>query len=267
MSDACDTCSDTVNRNLNDDCSCNVGFYDAGVAACATCNEVCKTCSSASTCDSCFTDNNRTLVNGQCVCGSGFYQFIDMSNVVTCAPCNDECEECSGPTLCEECDANKNRILGYDEIGHKTCYCISGYIALPNGDCKEADCTADPFCQECDTARNTTICIGCIASTHRVLTIPQYVCECKEGYYESNGECLPCSSGCAKCSNATTCDRCAVSANDNSDGTCLCPSSYFFAIEPIRFCKRCNDFCLNCTNFDSCDLCLPSFTATTNGAC
>ncbi len=75
----CSACSD-VNRKLDQNCDCAPGLYDDGTSKCKTCNPICKTCSSATTCTSCFTENNRALVNGQCLCASGFYQIINANN-------------------------------------------------------------------------------------------------------------------------------------------------------------------------------------------
>lgn len=263
----CSACADPLRRKLDQNCDCPAGFFDDGSSTCKTCNSLCKTCTNSTSCTSCFSENNRTLVNGQCVCASGFYQVVNSDNTVTCRKCSSECKECSGPTLCLNCDAASNRLIAYDDFGRQTCSCAPGYNALKDGSCVQNGCTADPFCQDCDEARGVKVCIQCVASTNRVLAIPQYACVCKEGFYDDKGVCRPCSSGCAKCSNATVCERCAVSATNNTNGTCSCPQSYFFAVEPLRFCKRCKPYCLKCNDDNSCETCLPGFTPGSNGEC
>lgn len=265
-SGVCTACADPQ-RRLDQNCECPAGFFDDGTAICKACNPLCKTCTNSSACTSCFTENNRSLSNGQCVCSSGFYQIVNTDNTVSCRKCSAECQECTGPNVCLNCDASQNRIIGYDEMGHATCFCSPGFSSTRNGPCIQNGCTADPYCQVCDDARGITVCVQCIASTNRVLQLPQYQCVCREGFFDDKGICKPCASGCAKCSNATTCERCAVSATNNNNGTCACPQSYFFAVEPLRFCKRCKQYCLKCTNDNSCDLCLPGFSATSNGEC
>lgn len=263
----CSACADPLRRKLDQNCECPAGLFDDGTSTCKTCNSLCKTCTNSSSCDTCFAENNRTLVNGQCVCSSGFYQVVNSDNTVTCKKCSAECKECSGPTLCLNCDASSNRLIAYDDFGRQTCSCAPGYNALKDGSCVQNGCVADPFCQDCDDARGVKVCIQCVATTNRVLAIPQYACLCKEGYYDDKGVCKTCPSGCAKCSNATVCERCAVSATNNTNGTCSCPQSYFFAVEPLRFCKRCKPYCLKCSDDNSCDTCLPGFVAGSNGEC
>jgi len=148
-----------------------------------------------------------------------------------------------------------------------TCLCLPGFVDTKDGkgSCVQNGCSADRFCQDCDDARGTKVCIQCLASSNRILAIPEYACLCKEGFFDDAGTCKPCSSGCAKCANATVCERCAVASTDNRNGSCNCPATFFFATEPIRFCKRCNQYCLQCSSNNNCDTCLPGFSATNNG--
>jgi hypothetical protein len=79
----CSTCPASSNRTLsNNACPCNAGFYDNGVAACASihyrlilgCTVTCATCNSSNTCLTCPANSNR-IVNstGICVCNSGYF--------------------------------------------------------------------------------------------------------------------------------------------------------------------------------------------------
>lgn len=166
------------------------------------------------------------------------------------------------------CNPSDNRIFGYDSAGHQTCLCASGYYSLSiTGSCVQTGCKADPFCQTCDLSRGISVCIQCLSSTNRVLAIPSYACVCADGFYQSNGVCVPCSSGCATCSSATVCTNCVAYSSPSNNGTCACPSSYYFEVTPLRYCNRCNTYCLSCNNSASCNQCLPGFLATTNGAC
>jgi hypothetical protein len=71
----CDTCADT-NRNINNNCLCNVGFYDAGVDKCVACNSNCVTCENRTTCSSCDSRRFRTLQSGLCLCQRGYFELI-----------------------------------------------------------------------------------------------------------------------------------------------------------------------------------------------
>jgi hypothetical protein len=130
----CSVCSDP-NRKLEQNCDCGVGLYDDGTSKCKTCNPICKTCSSATTCTSCFTENNRALVNGQCVCATGYYQVVNANNEVQCKKCSSECKSCTGPITCLDCNSGNNRLIGYDSAGHQTCLCAPGFNSLSDGNC------------------------------------------------------------------------------------------------------------------------------------
>ena len=175
----CDTCADTTTRSLTNNCECLTGFFDASSAVCQTCSALCKTCSSATTCTSCFTDNNRALVNGQCVCAAGFYQIVNQDGSLTCGKCAPSCTTCSLlPTLCSNCDPSANRILGFDNQGNQICNCMPGYSANSNGDCVQSNCVADPYCSTCQTVLTNSICIRCLVGTNRYLALPQQKCLC-----------------------------------------------------------------------------------------
>ena len=263
----CTTCSDNVTRSFNNSCNCLTGFYDSGSAVCSACPVLCKTCSSATNCTSCFTENNRTLTNGQCVCGTGFYQVVNSDGTFSCSPCDPTCTACSLlPTSCTNCDPNSNRILGYDVNGNQICSCIPGYSANSNGDCVQSNCVADPYCATCLTVLSTSTCMKCIVATFRILVFPQQKCFCQTGYFDQNGICMPCSSGCSNCSSATTCSQCVVSATNNNDGSCRCPDGYFFTTSPIRYCKKCPNYTLTCTNSVQALSCVTNFTLS-NGQC
>ena len=263
----CSNCSDPITRSLNNSCACNAGFFDAGVAQCATCPSLCATCSSATNCTSCFVLNNRTLVNGQCVCATGFYQVANPNGTLTCAPCDPSCTTCSLlPTQCTNCDAAANRILGYDSFGNMVCNCMTGYSANSNGQCVQSNCQASMYCATCLTVLGTSTCIKCIAATFRTLVYPSQLCLCSLGYYDLNGACVPCSPGCQNCTSATSCSACVVSAQNNNNGSCTCPIGFFFTTSPIRFCKKCANYTLTCTSLTNATTCQTNFTLN-NGIC
>lgn len=81
--------------------------------------------------------------------------------------------------ICLDCNANENRISGYDDQGRQTCLCVPGYTAQKDGTCVQNGCTADPFCQTCDIARGLSVCIQCLSTSNRVLSIPEYKCVCQ----------------------------------------------------------------------------------------
>lgn len=264
----CNTCADNTTRDTNSTtCACLTGFFDSGSALCSKCSALCLTCNSSTTCTSCVTANNRVLINGQCVCATGYYQIVNPDGSLTCGQCAPQCTQCSLlPTLCSTCDPNANRILGIDASGNQACNCLPGFAANSNGDCVQSNCNADPFCSNCQTVLSNSICIRCVASTNRVLVLPSQKCLCQQGFYDLNGICTGCSSGCASCKNANTCDQCVVSATNNNDGSCKCPAGYYFATTPIRFCTKCPQYSTACNSATEATACLPNFNLV-NGAC
>ena len=201
------------------------------------------------------------------MCATGFYQVANPDNSLTCSKCDPSCTSCALlPTQCTNCDVAANRILGYDALGNQVCNCISGYAANSNGQCVQSNCVADPYCATCLTVLSTSTCIKCIAATFRTLVLPQQKCFCITGYYDSNGVCTACSSGCANCTSATSCSQCVVSANSNNDGSCKCPDGYYFATSPVRYCNQCANYTLTCLSLQQALTCQANFTLI-NGAC
>ena len=268
-SSVCLTCSDNTTRLFNDSCRCIDGTYDNNVAVCVACPSLCKTCSSATNCTSCFTQNNRALSNGLCVCKTGFFQVVAADGSLSCQPCDPSCTTCSlTADRCTDCDPATNRMLGYDALGNQVCNCIPGYFPNSNGQCVQSDCVADPYCSTCLTVLSTSQCIKCIAATQRVLVLPQQKCQCKDGFFDLQGICTPCSSGCAVCTSASVCTQCVASATRNQTtlGVCNCPDGYFFDTNPIRFCRRCANYTLTCLSLQQALTCQANFTLT-NGVC
>ena len=263
----CSTCSDATTRTLANNCDCNPGFYHSGTAVCSACPTLCLTCSSATVCLTCDASLNRALVNGQCVCATGFFQVVNPDGSLTCSACSPSCNACSlTADRCTDCSAANNRLLGYDASGNQVCNCFPGFHPNSQGQCVQSNCTGSNYCSNCITVLGVSQCIKCIAATQRTLVLPQQKCECKDGYYDNNGICTTCGSGCAKCSSATNCTQCVASSNTNNNGTCKCPDGFFFTISPIRYCKRCANYTLTCSSLTQALTCQTNFTLT-NGLC
>jgi len=264
----CTLCSDNTTRDANNSCNCLAGYYDSGSAVCTVCSALCLTCSSANNCTSCIAGSNRALVNGQCICATGYYQIRNANGSLTCGQCDSSCTACSLlPNLCSNCDASANRILGYDSFGNQVCNCIPGFADNGLGNCVQSNCNADPYCSNCQTVLTVSTCIKCIGSTNRVLVLPQQKCLCKTGFYELNGVCTSCPDGCANCTSATTCTSCVVSATPAANGTCNCQNGYYFiSTNQMRYCTKCPNYCTTCQSAQICLTCATNFTLLL-GAC
>lgn len=149
VSTSCDTCADS-NRNINNNCSCIDGFYDAGIDKCAICNPSCATCSGSTSCLTCDARKFRTIKDSLCVCRDGYFELVYENGTKVCQPCSKECKTCSQSSIeCTSCDDTVNRIEGYDSLGHRTCICKAGYHSLSDSSCIQSNCKSDKWCSQC----------------------------------------------------------------------------------------------------------------------
>ena len=157
------------------------------------------------------------------------------------------CEK-NKPEVCTKCRESDFRKI--DTNGN--CLCDTGYFEIA-GKCVDTECQViDPDCASCGIifGTNEKRCTAC-ASDNRVLSSDKKSCDCKAGFYEvadgNTTKCEPCGAGCERCSSPTVCIDCAISAQNNGDGTCRCPVSYFVQENLGKlFCLACNPSCLEC---------------------
>ena len=267
-STSCTTCSDPT-RDPSNNCSCIRGFFDAGVAQCAPCSASCFSCNNSQTCTQCDPRLSRVISGNVCVCADGFYELAFQNGTRNCQACSGECLTCGlSSSDCTSCDATVNRLQGYDNLGHRTCVCRDGFYALPDFSCVQSNCTADPFCSQCE--KDLLLCVQCQASKFRVIDLRSHVCVCQPGYYQdSTNNCQPCGSGCATCSSATNCTSCVATATPtNGTGRCACPIRTFYTtLDGVGFCSSCPNFCNTCSSSVTCTTCANGFNLTTDGIC
>ena len=75
-------------------CTCKTGFFESNVTLCGSCLTLCITCVNASTCSSCNTTNNLTLVSNQCICLTN-YQLLPNNTCVNCPDLILGCVNCT----------------------------------------------------------------------------------------------------------------------------------------------------------------------------
>ena len=261
---ACTACVDNDDTRLepSENCACKEGFFENGNPICGTCNSECLTCEgTAENCVTCDTEGNFKKSGTTCICEDGFALVIDSNDgSASCVPCDETCATCQTfqPEFCLTCRDDDFREL----VAGGICKCIEDYFEI-DGKCVDTTCQSiDPDCQSCAIILGTgqPICRSC-ASELRVLSRNNLTCECKIGYFEEDGECLPCGEGCEDCDSATVCNKCAISARDNFDGTCECPTSYFIEESLGKlFCQPCSPACLECEGTaDTCSNCAQGF--------
>ena len=131
-----------------------------------------------------------------CICKPGFALVLDsVDGSASCVQCDETCATCKmfQPEFCLTCRSSDFREL----VAGGVCNCISNYFEV-DGNCVDTRCQEiDPDCQSCGIILSTgqAICRSC-ASELRVLSEDGLSCECKIGYYEKDGQCLPCGFGC-----------------------------------------------------------------------
>ena len=93
-------------KNSTSDCtdSCAAGYFgDNSTWNCEKCHYSCTTCTKNSTneaCNSCDSNNKRTLSGKKCLCNSGFY---DNGQDALCVSCISNCSVCTDSTDCQTC--------------------------------------------------------------------------------------------------------------------------------------------------------------------
>ena len=169
---------------------------------------------------------------------------------------------------CTSCDEeNDFRQL----TGDKKCECKDGFAEIA-GECIDENCqSVTPHCQSCayDPFTQTSECLDCTANRYLLNS----ECVCKVGFYEKNGNCEACGSGCQQCevniNNQLTCLSCALKSIDNLDGTCTCPGGTILVeANGAMYCRKCSANCLKCEgSFDYCSSCADPLINNNNGDC
>ena len=261
---SCQTCKDT-NMVLSSVCACKSGFTTSNDGSkCIACPATCPTtCSNSgldtSVCTSC-PDINANLMNGACICKSGYYYQL---NQFTCTSCPLPCKTCTVATMsqliCLTCSDVNMFVSG------TSCQCISGYY-ISNNVCTPCY----PLCSLCNSATNCSACVN-----NQIMAYNNYMCTCATGYYLNsfNTNCLKCPTQCKTCAlsaGAVVCSSCQDAVNMNVSTNCLCNTNYFLALNETQ-CLACPVGCTcmnNGNNVGICGSCTdPINMIITNGLC
>lgn len=276
-------------------------FKSDATGRCEDCDESCKTCSNANSCDKC--PNGKVLnPDGSCKdnCPDKWVRIGD-----ECVKCKTgvECKKCSSEdiTKCIECQPDKFHFeddcidecpKGYRPLPNKTCKecddencekctkdecikCYKGYH-LKNGKCVQ-DCGAqyvgnngecNPCPKNCDVCLPNGECVSCEKGKFKKLSNGSIICveDCGDHYWSDGTHCHECHcKHCKKCSHGSDCQKCDE-PYFLQHGNCVdkCEDGY---VRVGNDCKKCKDKdCLKCDAVDNCTKC-NDHTVLKNGDC
>ncbi|KRX08807.1 Insulin-like growth factor binding protein, N-terminal [Pseudocohnilembus persalinus] len=223
--DNCITCPVGQNRDENNSCLCEIGYYDDGGLACQQCNYKCGSCTDTDTnCTTC-SESNR-LVSLNCECKSGYFEQLQ-----SCVKCDHQCATCSGSASnCLSCLPDANR----EDIGGG---CLCKTVTLNTYTCEKCQYP----CLEC--SGNTQTCTSCFSSTNRDTD-----CSCLDGFYDTQTSCEQCYHLCDTCENsAKNCLTCSSASPSKPAPNCDCEIGYFDDVAN-GICEQCDPSCFSCKN-------------------
>ena len=212
-STACLTCLAGYSKNLSGACAsqCASNSYLNSSFICVPCSSICLTCSSNSSCTSCypnyyFTNNScyscgtsQVLApNLTCVNSCPFRYYID-SLFRTCQPCPYDCYTCDFAQKCLSC----NETTDFRALNKQTGRCLPKTGYFDSSTTKSSACPSN--CLICSSASSCSSC-----------TI---------GAYLNNGVCSLCPNNCTSCLSSSYCMGCISGYYIRTDNLCYssCP--------------------------------------------
>ncbi|EAR81858.2 zinc finger lsd1 subclass family protein (macronuclear) [Tetrahymena thermophila SB210] len=264
-------CLTCINTNLNClSCIDNYIYNDSSNQCLPNCPQNCQNCTPNNIQSNTSSENSNFFICIQCQDG----YFLDQNK--NCQNCQQPCLNCQNQaTNCTKCiqnyqlNAQNNLCIPQCDISCSTCSlpydlnsclsCFDGFY-LKSGQCLQ--CTQP--CKSCQF--NDTYCTSCIqyyglnSATNSCYLLCPIGCKecnnlnnqsscisCIDGYYLTNGQCLPCQSPCSTCENdAQNCLTCIkyyklVSDSQRSYCSPVCDIS-------CQTCTAPNDFrqCMSC---------------------
>ncbi|OMJ85287.1 hypothetical protein SteCoe_13456 [Stentor coeruleus] len=243
---ACMTGCEECFENALQCTKCSQNYYLNQYNLCETCDNTCKTCTSQSTCESCW--DNAEFNNNTCTCISS-YGFDSEGK---CQQCSNHCTNCTlDYQICLDCEylygLNENytcdhcydNCINCDNNSQECLICEDGYF-LNNNTCEK--------CLEiCKTCSDKNTCLVCDDFSTGPL---DGICTCENSYGKNDiGSCERC--------NDTLCENCAEDKN-------ICKSCGFSASLIGGYCE-CDDFygmlsddCIACLD-SKCRVCKNDF--------
>ena len=225
----CSICyTNSINLRLNGTgvCACPAtGYFDTFVAGnvstydCQLCPAKCITCTSNSSCGTCYTTVSSVRLNGTGVCecpATGYFDIFVVENASTydCQSCPAKCPTCTSSINCSTCFLNTTDVR-LNWTGLCACPTIGYFDIFVAGNVSTYDCQPCPA--PCRTCTSATSCSTCNFNTTNVRINGSNLCACPStGYFDifvagnvSTYDCQPCSANCLNCTDAISCITCA----------------------------------------------------------
>ncbi|CAD8044601.1 unnamed protein product [Paramecium primaurelia] len=203
------------------DCICASGFYELDTK-CVPCTNNCHLCKSDIECLDC--SNQMNLINNQCICQTGYFNYYGYSD---CNQCSLQCLECKyHQDNCVQCK--------YNRVLPQLCICPEGTYEI---DLTSPCLNCNSICSTCE--HDSINCLKC--SLNRI--DPPF-CKCNIGYFEDEDLlCQQCNSRCRLCENSSeNCLTCKLYSTIPPN--CDCLDGYYYDIS--NGCIKCHKTCLTC---------------------
>ena len=232
--DICSQCKDGYSIIMNN-CHCSI--------------EYCEKCSGDNSCEKCITNFFFNTTSGKCEKNEAEIKCFDQ-NCKTCFSTEKgACEKCEeGYTLKK---GSCMKLPKVDSDGK----CPDGYFKS-NGVCEEIcngiDCSIEHqdfytcasnnclSCQNnilhinnnCDNSKDCHLdgCLICLTNDE--------CAKCTQGRYLIEGQCKNCTSGCASCSDSTSCNYCLSGFEKDNDGQCIQTNNFDYNTSEYQSLKK-----------------------------
>lgn len=214
----------------------------------ATCSGLCSTCDvrDGSLCLTCVENAIQKFADLPAVCECDQNSHLDEGKCLRNAVCLGLCRTCDekNGSICLTCIENAAKHSG-------DCKCKENWyeeegVCVPNAQCSG-------LCMTCDK-KDGSLCQTCVENARMQAGDKPGTCECEDGSYPENGQCVKnavCTGLCETCdkkdgSLCFTCVQNAVKPSQNQPGSCICDSSYY---EDAGSCIKsavCFNLCATC---------------------
>lgn len=261
LAGTCDLCEANFYRVSGSDCDlteCPAAMFADSNGRCWSCGEGCEECATGSECKVCQSQTFHSSSSGTCLeettCESGTW-----SDNGTCSSCGSHCEECENGSSCLICAPD------YQLHNPESPDCTLEPCESPLARDKFGHCVncGDENCEQCGLNNGMEVyCKTCLSEYQRdKIDSSCSSAKCQMGSYrDSDGVCRLCGSGCAACSDATSCDKCLAGylqhnwpLRDCTHGD-VCADTFYK--DTNGHCQNCGINCRICIDTSSCGVCV-----------